>query len=303
VYLAKLAGLAPAGALCEIVRDEDGEMSRMDDLVVFSEKHGLVLTTIADIQQYRRSTEPEYAQAPPPAHYPTVPDVAVVSRGARTRMPTSAGDFDALCYAERSSGVEHLALLKGDIARGPRSPPTPRKIPRKIPRPAAARAARRRRARRSSVHSECATGDIFGSKRCDCGEQLKNALAAVEAEGRGVVLYVRGHEGRGIGLGAKIEAYSLQDGGRDTVEANSHQGLPVDARSYAAAAAVLLDLGLTEVRLMTNNPAKCDELAAAGVTVAERVPIITTPNEENYKYLLTKQKRMGHLLNLKEAEA
>jgi GTP cyclohydrolase II len=150
------------------------------------------------------------------------------------------------------------------------------------------------------VHSECATGDIFGSRRCDCGEQLQRSLELVRASG-GVLLYLRGHEGRGIGLGAKLRAYALQDRGRDTIEANADQGLPVEARTYGAAAAMLRDLGVDAVRLLTNNPAKCDALAAFGIAVAARVPLVTTPNEDNVAYLRTKQARMGHDLGLPEA--
>ena len=148
------------------------------------------------------------------------------------------------------------------------------------------------------LHSECATGDIFGSRRCDCGEQLKAGLEAIQAAEAGVLIYLRGHEGRGIGLGAKLEAYTLQDEGRDTIEANEDLGHPVDARDYEAGAAILRDLGVSRVRLLTNNPAKCEALEELGIKVVERIPVVTEPNEENYKYLLTKQKRMGHLLGL-----
>ncbi|EGB11708.1 hypothetical protein AURANDRAFT_20787 [Aureococcus anophagefferens] len=272
VDLARLAGLAPAGALCEIVRDEDGEMARWDDLGEFAKTHNLAFTTIADIQQYRRSPEP----------YPLV-----LERGTMTRMPTAYGDFDAVVFADVASGLEHVALLKGDLGELANADR------RDIPRP-------ERRKPSTAPPPECATGDIFGSRRCDCGEQLQRSLELVRASG-GVLLYLRGHEGRGIGLGAKLRAYALQDRGRDTIEANADQGLPVEARTYGAAAAMLRDLGVDAVRLLTNNPAKCDALAAFGIAVAARVPLVTTPNEDNVAYLRTKQARMGHDLGLPEA--
>jgi 3,4-dihydroxy 2-butanone 4-phosphate synthase/GTP cyclohydrolase II len=262
---------------------------------------------------------PEYAQ-PPAAVAPRPPTLgaaaprcapcdpgaadggaAAVVRGAVTRMPTAHGLFDAVCYAEPASGVEHIALLAGDVCPGAAADRA------RIPRPARDRAAAaapatdpRRLAPLVRVHSECATGDIFGSRRCDCGEQLQRSLELVRASG-GVLLYLRGHEGRGIGLGAKLRAYALQDRGRDTIEANADQGLPVEARTYGAAAAMLRDLGVDAVRLLTNNPAKCDALAAFGIAVAARVPLVTTPNEDNVAYLRTKQARMGHDLGLPEA--
>ena len=230
----------------------------------------------------------------------------VLERGVITRMPTAHGNFDAVCYMEPASGLEHVALLKGPLAEGvdadrariPR-PPHDASAPRGAPPDDSTAAAERARLPPLvRVHSECATGDIFGSRRCDCGDQLQRALRTIHDCEAGVLIYLRGHEGRGIGLGAKLRAYALQDRGRDTVDANSDQGLPVEARSYAAAALVLRDLGVGPIRLLTNNPEKCDQLRALGVDVAERVPLVTTPNEENYKYLLTKQERMGHVLNL-----
>ena len=197
-----------------------------------------------------------------------------VTRGEETRMPTAHGDFDAVCYTETNSGLEHLVLTKGDVSAA--------------------------QAPLARVHSECATGDIFGSRRCDCGEQLQRSLELVRASG-GVLLYLRGHEGRGIGLGEKLKAYGLQDRGRDTIEANTELGHDVDGRDYDAAAAMLRDLGLSEVRLLTNNPAKVQALEDLGITVVERVQIEVTPNEDNIAYLLTKQTRMGHDLNLKSA--
>jgi len=187
-------------------------------------------------------------------------------------MPTQHGDFRAICYADLSAGVEHLVLVAGDL------------------RAAASPLVR--------VHSECATGDIFGSRRCDCGPQLQRGLREIAAAGCGALVYLRGHEGRGIGLGAKLEAYALQDAGRDTLDANLDLGHPVDARSYDAAAAMLLDLGVASVRLMTNNPDKCDALEELGVRVSERVPCVVEADPENARYLRTKQERMGHLLGL-----
>ena len=305
VDLARLAGLAPAGALCEIVRDEDGEMARWDDLGEFAAEHDLAFTTIADIQQYRRSVaRDEFSDLPKPEPYPIV-----VDRGTVTRMPTSHGDFDAVVFTESQTGLEHVALLKGPLGESVdadrREIPRPeRRRPQSAfppPGAAAAGAAEKPPVPLVRVHSECATGDIFGSRRCDCGEQLETALAEVHAAEAGVVLYLRGHEGRGIGLGAKLRAYALQDRGRDTIEANADQGLPVEARTYGAAAAMLRDLGVDAVRLLTNNPAKCDALAAFGISVAARVPLVTTPNEDNVAYLRTKQARMGHDLGLPEA--
>ena len=195
-----------------------------------------------------------------------------VTRGEPTRMPTAHGDFDAVCYTETNSGLEHLVLTKGDLDTA--------------------------QAPLARVHSECATGDIFGSRRCDCGEQLQKSLQLIHESNAGVLIYLRGQEGRGIGLNAKLTAYALQDQGRDTIEANEDQGLPVDARRYDAVAHILSDLRVDAVRLLTNNPAKCEALEELGIKVVERIPVVTEPNEENYKYLLTKQKRMGHLLGL-----
>ena len=205
-----------------------------------------------------------------------------MSRGTVTRMPTKHGDFVVVCYTETASQLEHVALIRGPVAdSGAQSTQKTDGVAPLV-----------------RVHSECATGDLFGSRRCDCGEQLERAMSSIAAEPAGVLLYVRGHEGRGIGLGSKLKAYALQDHGRDTIEANTDQGLPIDARSYAAAASILADLGVDRIRLMTNNPQKCDALIESGIQVVERIPLVTTPNAENYKYLLTKQRKMGHLLNI-----
>lgn len=187
---------------------------------------------------------------------------------ARASVPTAHGTFT--CAVFEYDGIEHVAMSMGDLATGD---------------PVLVR-----------VHSECLTGDIFGSRRCDCGEQLDRALALIAAEGRGVLVYMRGHEGRGIGLGQKIIAYSLQEAGLDTVDANLAQGLPADAREYHHAAAILGELGVRRVRLVTNNPVKCDELATHGVEVVERVPSVTSPTTENEAYLRTKASRMGHMI-------
>lgn len=194
-----------------------------------------------------------------------------VTRAASTTLPTGYGTFTAHAYTDDVDGTEHVALVVGDVSDG---------------QPVLTR-----------VHSECLTGDVFGSLRCDCGPQLAASLQAVQQAGRGVVVYTRGHEGRGIGLSAKLRAYALQDAGRDTVDANLDLGLPADARDYATAAQVLRDLGVDRVRLLTNNPAKADSLAGHGVIVAERVPLTSTPNPHNIGYLRTKRDRMGHLLD------
>jgi len=292
VDLARLAGLYPAGGLCEVVRDQDGEMSRWDDINLFAEEHGLVLTTIADLQQYRRDIGDGI-----PVHAPRTP---YIDMGAPVRMPTSAGDFDARVCTARGSGLEHIAFLKNV---GERAPPRRREKLNGHAEPPANGAAEpdKRQPPLVRIHSECATGDIFGSKRCDCGEQLEQSLAMIHGAEAGVLVYLRGHEGRGIGLKAKMETYAVQDTGRDTLEANVDLGHPIDARSYEDAAAILMNLGVREVRLMTNNPDKCNELARLGVTVVERVPLVTTPNEENIDYLLTKQRKMGHMLGLPES--
>jgi 3,4-dihydroxy 2-butanone 4-phosphate synthase / GTP cyclohydrolase II len=193
-----------------------------------------------------------------------------VLRVAETRLPTTHGDFTAYGYRMTTDPSEHIVLVYGDISG---------------PAPVLTR-----------VHSECLTGDVFGSRRCDCGPQLDEALDRIVAEGRGVVVYLRGHEGRGIGLVAKLQAYQLQDGGRDTVDANLDLGLPADARHYGAATQILRDLGIGSVRLLTNNPAKVTNLEDYGVLVAERVPLTPHPNDHNIKYLLTKRDRMGHQL-------
>jgi 3,4-dihydroxy 2-butanone 4-phosphate synthase/GTP cyclohydrolase II len=255
VDLAVLAGLRPAAVLCEMVND-DGTMMRLPDLEKFAAEHGLALISIADLVAHRRRTEQQ------------------VEREVETRIPTRHGVFRAVGYRAEVDGVEHVALVYGDLSDG---------------RDVLVR-----------VHSECLTGDVFGSLRCDCGPQLDAALARVASEGRGVVLYVRGHEGRGIGLLHKLRAYQLQDQGRDTVDANLELGLPADAREYGTGAQILYDLGVRSMRLLTNNPAKLAALSGYGLTVAGQESLAVPPHPENVRYLRTKRDRMGHTLNLEE---
>jgi 3,4-dihydroxy 2-butanone 4-phosphate synthase / GTP cyclohydrolase II len=253
VDLARLAGVIPAGVICEIM-NEDGTMARVPDLVGYCERHGLRMITVADLIAYRRRTE------------------KLVERVVATRLPTAFGEFTAVGYRSLIDDKHHLAMVKGDV--------------------------RGRQDVLVRVHSECLTGDVFGSMRCDCGTQLDLALERIAAEGQGVVVYLRGHEGRGIGLGHKLRAYSLQEQGRDTVDANLDLGLPVDGREYGSGSQILVDLGVTTMRLLTNNPAKYGGLDGFGLQIVERVPLQTRPNPENLRYLRTKRERMGHLLEL-----
>jgi 3,4-dihydroxy 2-butanone 4-phosphate synthase / GTP cyclohydrolase II len=252
VDLARLAGLRPAGVLCELVND-DGTMMRVPDLTRFAVEHGLAIITIADLIAYRRRTEKQ------------------VVRMAEARMPTEFGYFRAVGYRAEPTGTEHIALIIGDIGDGADV--------------------------LVRVHSECLTGDVFGSQRCDCGPQLRAALARVAQEGRGVVLYMRDHEGRGIGLTHKLQAYQLQDLGRDTVDANLELGLPADARDYGVGAQILADIGIRTMRLLTNNPAKRAGLEGYGLEVTGREPLPVRAHPENVRYLRTKRDRMGHLLD------
>jgi len=249
VDLARLAGLTPAAALCEMV-NEDGSMMRAPECREFADAHGLVMISIADLISYIRHTERQ------------------VERVTETRLPTEFGEFRAVGFRSRLDGVEHVALVHGEIGDG--------------------------EGVLVRVHSECLTGDVFGSRRCDCGPQLHAALRRVAEEGRGVVLYMRGHEGRGIGLLHKLRAYALQDGGDDTVDANLNLGLPADARDYGTGAQILADLGVSSMRLLTNNPAKRAGLEGYGLSILERVPLEVAPNPDNLSYLLTKRDRMGH---------
>jgi 3,4-dihydroxy 2-butanone 4-phosphate synthase/GTP cyclohydrolase II len=255
VDLARMADLAPAGVICEIVSQKDeGAMAQTPELRVFADEHDLALISIADLIAWRRRHEKH------------------VVRVADARIPTAHGTFRAVGYTSIYDDVEHVALVLGDIAGadGEGSDVLVR------------------------VHSECLTGDVFGSLRCDCGPQLDAALQMVADEGRGIVLYMRGHEGRGIGLLHKLQAYQLQDAGSDTVDANLQLGLPADSRDYGLGAQILVDLGVSSMRLLTNNPAKRVGLDGYGLHIAERVPMPVRPNAENLRYLRTKRDRMGH---------
>ncbi|MFM7756077.1 MAG: bifunctional 3,4-dihydroxy-2-butanone-4-phosphate synthase/GTP cyclohydrolase II [Actinomycetota bacterium] len=253
VDLARMAGLEPAGIICEITND-DGSMSRLPQLIDFCCEHGLLLSSIAELIKYRRHHE------------------KLVTRIGQAQVPTDWGVFTCTAFRSDLDDTEHLAFTIGDIDDG---------------QPVLVR-----------VHSECLTGDVFSSRRCDCGPQLHSAMSLIAAEGRGVVVYLRGHEGRGIGIGHKIRAYSLQDGGMDTVDANTKLGLPVDSREYGIGAQILADLGARKLRLITNNPAKYGGIEGYGLEVVERVSSHVAPTEENLRYLQTKRDRMGHLLDL-----
>jgi 3,4-dihydroxy 2-butanone 4-phosphate synthase/GTP cyclohydrolase II len=254
VDLARMAGLYPAGVICEIM-NEDGSMARLPQLELMSQKYNLKIISIADLIAYRRRHE------------------KLVQKVATAKLPTKYGDFTAIAYKSDIDNDEHLALVMGDI---------------KTRKPVLVRA-----------HSECLTGDIFGSLRCDCGEQVIQSIKRIAEEGRGVLLYMR-QEGRGIGFHNKICAYELQDKGLDTIEANLSLGFEPDLRDYGIGAQILADLGLHKIRLITNNPKKVIGLEGYGIKVTETVPIIITPNPHNRRYLETKQKKMGHILKIKE---
>jgi 3,4-dihydroxy 2-butanone 4-phosphate synthase/GTP cyclohydrolase II len=253
VDLARLAGLNPAGVVCEIMKD-DGTMARVPDLIGYCQLHGLKMITVADLIEYRRRTE------------------KLVERVASVRLPTAWGEFTAVAFREALTGKQHVALVKGEVA-------------------GAADVLVR-------VHSECLTGDVFHSLRCDCGEQLDLALKRIAAEGQGVLLYLA-QEGRGIGLLNKLKAYELQESGLDTVEANVELGLPVDARDYGIGNQILADLGLSTIRILTNNPKKLTGIEGYGLTVVSQLPIEVTPNQENRAYLEAKREKLGHTLGRK----
>ncbi|MBA2537064.1 MAG: bifunctional 3,4-dihydroxy-2-butanone-4-phosphate synthase/GTP cyclohydrolase II [Actinobacteria bacterium] len=251
VDLARLAGLAPAGVVCEVM-NEDGTMARVRDLVPYCARHGLKMVTVADLVEYRRRTE------------------KLVERTATVRLPTEYGEFTAIAFSETLTGKHHLALVKGEVTGAENV--------------------------LVRVHSECLTGDVFHSLRCDCGEQLERALARISTEEHGVLVYMS-QEGRGIGLLNKLRAYELQEGGLDTVEANLELGFPADARDYGIGNQILADLGLSTIRILTNNPKKLTGIEGFGLTVVEQLPIEVSPNEENRRYLETKRAKLGHRLH------
>jgi len=250
VDLCKMAGLYPAGVLCEVM-NQDGTMSRLPQLKRFAKRHNLKIISVTQLIQYRMHKE------------------KLVRRVAETKLPTAYGEWRCVAYKAITDPDEHVALVHGTVEGD---------------EPVLVR-----------VHSQCVTGDVFGSKRCDCGEQLHMAMQMIEEAGKGVVVYMR-QEGRGIGLHNKIKAYNLQDGGMDTVEANEALGFPADRRDYGIGMQILVDLGLRKLRLLTNNPAKRAGLEGFGLEIVERVPVLATPNKHNLRYLETKRKKMGHLL-------
>ena len=253
VDLCRLAGLTPAGVICEIMKD-DGTMARMPDLEIFAREHKLKIVTIADLIDYRLQNE------------------SLIRRVAEATIPTSyGGEFKVIVYENDVDDFQHIALVKGEIS----------KEDEVLVR----------------VHSECLTGDVFASARCDCGDQLHRAMEMVNQEGKGVIVYMR-QEGRGIGLVNKIKAYALQENGHDTVEANIALGFKPDLRDYGIGAQILVDLGVHKMRLMTNNPKKIVGLEGYGIEITQRVPLEIHPNENNIKYMKTKQKKMGHLLKI-----
>jgi 3,4-dihydroxy 2-butanone 4-phosphate synthase/GTP cyclohydrolase II len=251
VDLARLAGLNPAGVVCEVMK-EDGTMARVPDLVEYCGFHNIKLITVADLIEYRRRTE------------------KLVERTTSVNLPTAYGDFQAIAFREKLTGKHHVALVRGEVDGAENV--------------------------LVRVHSECLTGDVFHSLRCDCGEQLDLALQRLASEERGVLLYMT-QEGRGIGLLNKLKAYELQEAGLDTVEANLELGLPADAREYGIGNQILADLGLTTIRILTNNPKKLTGIEGFGLTVVEQLPIETDPTDENRRYLATKRDKLGHRLH------
>lgn len=252
IDLARLAGMYPAGVICEIIK-ENGAMARLPDLIKFSKKHNLKIISIADLIKYRVSRE------------------RLVNKISETKLPTRHGNFKAIVYEDELSGHHHLALVKGKVDG--------------------------KKDVLVRIHSECLTGDVFGSCRCDCGEQLEAAFKKIEFAGEGVILYMR-QEGRGIGLANKLKAYSLQDKGLDTVEANHALGFVEDLRDYGIGAQILVQLGLSHIRLLTNNPSKVIGLEGYGLKISERISLEIKPNKHNVKYLETKSKKLGHYLNV-----
>ena len=257
VDIAMLAGLKPAGVICEIL-NPDGTMARRNELFEIAKKHDMKFITVAQMISYRLRTE------------------SMIERAAEAELPTRFGDFKVFAYRNRMDDSEHLAIVKGDVATDDGQVPLVR------------------------VHSECLTGDVLTSLRCDCGDQLESALATIEKAGKGVVVYMRNHEGRGIGLLNKIKAYSLQDKGMDTVEANLEMGFNADLRQYGVGAQILLDLGIKRFNLLTNNPRKIRGLDGYGLEVLDRVPLPIETSKHNHQYLKTKQEKLGHLLEVSE---
>ena len=256
VDLAKMAGLYPAGVICEIM-NEDGSMARVPELMEYVKKHKLKIITIKDLIDYRRQTE------------------KIIQREAVVQMPTKYGEFIAYSYVSKITGENHLALVRGKV--NGQEPVLVR------------------------VHSECLTGDVFGSMCCDCGDQLDYAMKAIVKEGSGVLLYMR-QEGRGIGFPNKMKAYSLQDKGMDTVEANNALGFAADLRDYGTGAEILADLGIKKIKLLTNNPKKLSGIHGFGLEIVERIPIQIIKHSRNLKYLRTKKEKMGHMLVLEEVK-
>ena len=257
VDLARLAGLFPAGVLCETV-NEDGTMARLPDLERFARAHDLKIISIADLIGHRRQHE------------------ILVTKVAEATIPTRHGEFRSIAYESVTDARTHVALVMGDLADGDDV--------------------------LTRVHSECLTGDVFGSLRCDCGGQLDRAMELIGREGRGVILYIRGHEGRAIGITHKLRAYALQERGRDTVEANIELGFPADQRDYGIGAQILYDLGVRSMRLLTNNPEKRAGLEGHGLAITERIPLQTHPTPQNVGYLRAKREKLGHLLDLPDAD-
>lgn len=257
IDLATMAGLYPSCALSEIVND-DGSVTKGEDLQKFAALHQLTIVSIEDIIRYRRQKE------------------KLVTCVSEANLPTEYGDFRAYVYESSIGGIQHVALVKGDV--------------------------KNKQNVLVRVHSECLTGDIFGSKRCDCGTQLSKALQNISNEGSGVLIYLRGHEGRGIGLGHKLRAYHLQDMGMDTVEANLQLGFPADSREYGIGAQMLVDLGITTMRLMTNNPAKYSGLSGYNLSITERIPLLSNATKENRNYLLAKKEKLGHFIDIREID-
>jgi 3,4-dihydroxy 2-butanone 4-phosphate synthase/GTP cyclohydrolase II len=257
VDLAMLAGLFPAGVICEVM-NEDGTMARLPELIEVARRHDLLLISIADLIAHRRRDE------------------VLVGRVAEAKIPTRHGEFRSIAYESTIDGRAHIALVMGELGDGADV--------------------------LTRVHSECLTGDVFGSLRCDCGEQLDRAMELIGREGRGVILYVRGHEGRAIGITHKLRAYELQDRGRDTVEANLELGFQADQRDYGIGAQILYDLGVRSMRLLTNNPEKRAGLEGYGLRISERIPLQTEPTPQNVGYLRVKREKLGHLLDLPDVD-